>query len=141
LQVAKPPAVPNDEQAEGSADAKPGSQVQQRIAVTANWYGPLPPPYILEQYNRSVEGGAERVFRQFEAEGEHRRNQEKLQLQATIRETRLGQWLAGVFAFAALAITLVALVLHAWTVATVVGGTTLVGVVGAFLYRQVRGNE
>jgi uncharacterized membrane protein len=53
------------------------TQVEQnaRKAVTGLQYtysGPLPHPEILEQYDRIVPGGAERIFAQFEMQAAHR---------------------------------------------------------------------
>jgi len=96
----------------------------------------LPPPAVLEAYNSLVQDGAERVFRQFETEAEHRRTQEREGLREAMREGRAAQFLAGLFAFSALGITVYAISVGAFTVAAIVGGATLVGVVGAFLYRQ-----
>jgi uncharacterized membrane protein len=42
------------------------------MAVRYEYSGPLPHPEILEHYDRIVPQGAERIFRQFEAQSEHR---------------------------------------------------------------------
>ena len=43
-----------------------------RQEMTVSYSGPLPHPGILEQYNRIVPNGAERIFAQFESQSAHR---------------------------------------------------------------------
>ena len=57
--------------------------------------GPLPHPAILAEYERVVPGGAERIFRQFEAQAAHRQ-----QMEATvIRSNSFVQVFGSVSAF------------------------------------------
>jgi uncharacterized membrane protein len=123
--------------AEGST-ASTGSERRQIEIRTAQWSGPLPPPAIIAGYDRLVESGAERVFRQFELEAGHRRSQEEQSLRASVAESRMGQVVAALFAFSALGVTAYAIGHGANTVAGIIGGTTLVGVVGAFLFAKVK---
>lgn len=57
------------------------SQIQQKspreiTGVQYSYSGPLPPPEILEHYDRIVPHGAERIFAQFESQSAHRRKVE-----------------------------------------------------------------
>ncbi len=45
---------------------------QEVRSVQYSYSGPLPHPDILEQYNKIVPNGAERIFAQFEAQSKHR---------------------------------------------------------------------
>ncbi|GLK75999.1 hypothetical protein GCM10008171_12530 [Methylopila jiangsuensis] len=119
----------------GLASASP-SRVS--LAYEESWSGPLPPARELRSYDGLVAGGAERIFRQFEAEAEHRRGLDSFALAEDAAERRRAQWAAGLFAFGALAVGAFALHLGAHGVAAIVLGTTLVGVIGAFLYREAR---
>jgi uncharacterized membrane protein len=108
--------------------------------VMAGWAGPLPPPSVLGGFNQHVEDGAERVFRQFELEAEHRRamDRERLTFQgrqlAFIRgERRLSQVLAGVYAFGALLLAFYALKEGHPTTAGIIATTSIASVVAAFL--------
>ena len=58
--------------------------------------GPLPHPSVLEQYDHVVPGGAERIFKQFEVQAEHR---QKIEL-AVIRSNTFAQRLGSVSAAA-----------------------------------------
>jgi len=48
-------------------------EYERREYYLAQWKGPLPPPEIIEAFDRLVPNGAERVFHQFEREAEARR--------------------------------------------------------------------
>lgn len=52
--------------------------------------GPLPPPDFLARYDEIVPGSAELIIRQFVAQGEHRRELEKLVVQGDNRRANLG---------------------------------------------------
>ncbi len=45
---------------------------QQVTGVQVSYSGPLPPPEILEHFDRIIPGGAERIFTQFESQSTHR---------------------------------------------------------------------
>ena len=102
----------------------------------AYWRGPLPPPAVIEQFRDLVPDAPERIFRQWEGESEHRRAYEKAALEASIRRDLIGQISATLFALSALAVALFALWMGEPWVAGVIGGGTIVSVVGAFLYRR-----
>jgi uncharacterized membrane protein len=57
--------------------------------------GPLPPPAMLEQYNRVFPGCAERIIKMAEDQGRHRQGLEQAVVQSKIANERRGQ----VFAF------------------------------------------
>ena len=113
-------------------------------AVITNW-NKLPPPDMVVGYGKAVENGAERLFRQFEIEAEHRRSLEsgRLNLQGQqlgfIRdERRRAQWLAGSYAFGALVVAVIALALGHPTAAGFIGTTSIATVVAAFLAPATR---
>lgn len=110
---------------------------QVQVAVHhQSWEGPLPPPATLEAFRDIVPDAPERIIRQWELESDHRRQYEMTGLQGAIERDRVGQGAAIVFALAALAVGVVALVYGHPAVASLVVGTTVVSVVGAFLYQR-----
>ena len=98
--------------------------------------GPLPPPAILEDFQRIVPDAPERILRQWELEADHRRAYERTALDATVRREALGQISAVLFALTALGVSAFAIWMHEPWVAATIGGGTIVSVVGAFLYRR-----
>ncbi|MDV2987774.1 UNVERIFIED_CONTAM: DUF2335 domain-containing protein [Methylobacteriaceae bacterium AG10] len=124
-------AGPTDQ---GKAD--PLREASVVIERGAYWRGPLPPPAVIEEFRELVPDAPERIFRQWEGESEHRRAYEKAALEASIRRDLIGQISATLFALSALAVAVVALWMGEPWVAGVIGGGTIVSVVGAFLYRR-----
>lgn len=106
------------------------------VEHSAIWQGPLPPPAILEQFRQIVPDAPERIFRQWEAESDHRRSYEKSALAGEQSKIRRGQWFAFIFALAGLAVAGAAFYLGYPTGAGVIAGTTIVSVVGAFLFER-----
>lgn len=104
---------------------------QQHITI-----GPLPPPETLRSYDEIVPGAADRIMKMAEQQAAHRQELERQTVTATFQIYTRGQWfglLIGVFGLAAAVI--IAIYGSAWA-GTIIGGTTLVGLVSAFLYGQ-----
>jgi uncharacterized membrane protein len=106
------------------------------VEVHSAWQGPVPPPAVLADFNGVVEGGAERVFRQWELETEHRRNYERKALSGRIWLDGIGRATAFVFAISALAVTAYAAFIGQPLVAAVLGGGTIAAVTTALVYRS-----
>ncbi len=88
---------------------------------------------MLREFDSLVPNGAERIFTQFEKEAEHRRAIEAQDMRFTIRDSHIGQALAGLYALAAFSVTGFAIYMGAYWVAGLLGGGTIVGGVVAFL--------
>jgi uncharacterized membrane protein len=127
--------------------SRPGQQSQQTqnsdngnhqilSATQTQWKGPLPPPAVLREFDVLVPNGAERIFAQFEKESAHRRDCEEKQLKFLIRDSRIGQGLAGLYALCAFGVTAYAISIGANWVAGVLGGGTIVGGIVAFLRQK-----
>ncbi len=140
-----PKTVPgqNPQSAEPRQAAPPQGTPRRAIVgaqITSEFAGPLPPPPLLEHYERICPGTASKMFELARIEGEHRRSMESQSLQASIEamrrqfsEARLGQ----VFAFI-IALTFMiggAYVIirgYAWP-GTVLSGVGLGGIVTSFI--------
>ena len=103
--------------------------------------GPLPPPAVLEGYERVLPGSAERILRMAEQQAEHRRVVLTTLVEADTSRARWGLWLGAAVAVAFILAT-TAMVLAGQTVAgTIVATADLLGIVGVFVYgarRRVR---
>ncbi|WP_176454478.1 DUF2335 domain-containing protein [Tardiphaga sp. OK246] len=93
----------------------------------------MPPPAALDEFNRIVPGGAERIFAQFEAEGAHRREMERRESKFVVRDVHIGQLLAGLFALSGLGVSALAIFFDQPWAATVIGSGTIAPIVYAFL--------
>lgn len=113
-----------------------GSQVPDRVrgeiisTLQAEFSGPVPPPGMLAGYDKAISNGAERLFRQFELESEHRRSLER----AKSRRLTLGLVFAAAFVIGGLAasVWLMAQNQAPWGVVTLIG--VLATVAGVFIY-------
>jgi uncharacterized membrane protein len=109
----------------------------QRMTTVSGWQGPLPPPSALEEFERIVPGAAARIIKQFEDEAAHRRELEDRESRLLVRDTHVGQFLAGLYATMAFAVVAYAVSQGALTVAAAIGGGTALGVgITAFLRRS-----
>lgn len=145
----------NSEPSKPSAPGPVSPAVTTAIAEV-EYFGPVPPPSLLEHYSRISPGFAERVLKMAEEEASHRRRQENLAQEAELaaqqkefeanialqresqsafaRETRLGQWLAfciGIFAIGAGSYVAA----HGAEVAgAFIGSGGVIGLVSVFIY-------
>jgi uncharacterized membrane protein len=104
-------------------------------ATVEAWSGPLPPPTILSAFDDIINDGAERVFRQFELEGAHRRQLESRATKWQAFDLVVGKVFAFAFVLSALAVS-DALHLGHPAAGALLGSSTLALVVGAFIYQR-----
>lgn len=110
--------------------------MSQSVEVHQSWQGPLPDPDSLEAFRQIVPDAPERIIKQWELEAAHRREYEMTALNGAIERDRVGQGAAIVFALSALVAGVIALFLGHPAFATAIVTTTIVSVVGAFLYQR-----
>jgi uncharacterized membrane protein len=101
--------------------------------VETQWAGPLPPPAILDGFNHVAENGAERIFKQWETESEHRRMMERRDFTWSVAEGIFGKTLAFIFVLTALALAAYALHQGASWLAAFLAAGTIGAVVAAFI--------
>jgi uncharacterized membrane protein len=109
--------------------------------ISASFSGPLPPPAILEQYDKINPGLADRIVRMAETEADHRRQIEKRALDADIQiagkeytERRIGQFLGFGIGVAALFIGAYVATHGQPLAGGFIGTGGVVGLVTAFIY-------
>lgn len=100
----------------------------------------MPPPATLEAFREIVPDAPERIFRQWELETAHRRDYEMTALRGALTRDERGQGAAILFALSALLAGIIALFLGYPAFATGIVTTTIVAVVGAFLYQRKPSN-
>ena len=112
-------------------------QVQQQprqVAVREEWSGPLPPPAALERFNQIIPNGADRIVAMAEKEQAHRVEYEKIGLQASIGESRRGQFLGAAVSIAAVVGAVYAAHIGAhWGVSVALVGVPVLGIVRAIV--------
>jgi uncharacterized membrane protein len=102
--------------------------------ISSTFSGPLPPPNILEQYNKIVPGAAERIIAQAECQTEHR-----IKLESKIIDSEISRSSHGLIAGTIVALAciiggcLLVYADHDWAGATI-ATASVVGLVGVFIY-------
>lgn len=95
--------------------------------------GPIPPPDILEKYEKIFPGIADRVIKLTENQSSHRQEIEKFVIKSQQQQSGRGQIFAFVLAIVALIISLVATLCGYQTVGSIIGGSTVVSLVIVFI--------
>ncbi|HKJ61585.1 MAG TPA: DUF2335 domain-containing protein [Hyphomicrobiales bacterium] len=128
-------------EAQETTSPRPAERTSEhQVPQFFGWKGPLPPPQALAAFDDVVENGAERVFKQFENEGNHRRKMERLHLTAQVQDLRLGKMLAFVFVMSMIGTAIYAISSGYPTLAGILGGGVLTSVVWAFVRIASDGN-
>lgn len=101
--------------------------------VHASFSGPLPPPSLLQQYDKIQPGFAERIMALTETEAAHVRDMDRKGLWAAIWEARLGQVFGLTIGLAAIFAGTYAAVEGQPLAGGFIGGAGVIGLVTAFI--------
>ena len=99
-----------------------------------SFQGPLPPPAILEHYNRIVPGAAERILKMAENQSNHRQTLERRVINAGTITSIIGQISALLVAFLAFAFAGESIKQGHSVEAVTAVITTITGLVSVFVY-------
>lgn len=103
------------------------------IRTASSFSGPLPPPSILSEYNKTVEDGAERIMKMAENQSGHRIELEKLAIKEELKQSGRGQLFGFILALIGMGIAFGMAYLGNDTVAGIFGTTTIIGLVTVFV--------
>lgn len=132
------PALPL---AEELADL-PAEKRERVLQLAATYYaGPLPPPAMLEAYERASEGAARLILEQFMEESAHRRALETEELRQATAESRRAQWLAFTLGITGLAGAIYLGAAGQTVACSVLAGGVLASLVTAFLRGSIADPE
>ena len=98
-QSTAPQSKPDDDSQKSIAIPESGEELEKRLVSVS---GPIPPPSMMEQYEGTLSGSADRILKMAENQSEHRQWIEKKKLSFSNREVHLGQVLG--FAIGVIAI-------------------------------------
>lgn len=96
--------------------------------------GPLPPPQILERYDRVVPGGAERIVGWVEKQSAHRQAMEQEKLRGDLQNEKRGQYFALIVTLATIAASTLLILQGKDTSGLVLVITELAALAGVFVY-------
>lgn len=99
------------------------------------WSGPIPPPAVLESFERALPGLAREIVDEFRTEARHRREIEARASRTEAASELLGKAMALIFAGGCFGVTVYAVAHDANWVAGVIGGGIIVSGIAAFLGR------
>jgi uncharacterized membrane protein len=105
----------------------------QEIEQVEGFSGPIPPPRTLKEYEAAHAGLAERIVIMAEKEQTHRHSMDTLVATSTVREKKRGQAFGFIIGTTALIASCVLGLNGATTVASIIGGTSVVGLVTVFV--------
>ena len=94
-----PQPKPDDEPQKSVATPESGEELEELLVSVS---GPIPPPSMMEQYEATLPGSADRILKMAENQSEHRQSLEKQGLSFANREVHVGQVLG--FAIGVIAI-------------------------------------
>jgi len=121
--------------------ARPQNNAREReenrrlmLRQKTSFSGPLPPPEILKKFDEVVPGAAERIIKMAEDQFHHRTELEKKVIDSDIQRSKRGQVLGFVIAIIGLAVSLTTILFGKQWVGGIIGGMTLVSLVGVFVY-------
>ena len=102
-QSTSPQSKPDDDPQKSVAIPESKEELEKLlIAVYQEFAGPIPPPSMMEQYEETLPGSADRILKMAENQSEHRQWIQKKKLSFSNREVPLGQVLG--FAIGVIAI-------------------------------------
>lgn len=110
-------------------------QNKPQISVQKHeWAGPLPPPSVLSEFDRVVQGGAERIMRMAESEQSHRHGIEKAIIDAETKAKSRGYWLGFLVSITSMAGAVGTIMLGGhWAVSVALVGVPIASIVKAFV--------
>jgi uncharacterized membrane protein len=109
-------------------------QMMMQVSRQYSFSGPLPPPEVLEKYNQSLPGAAERILSMAEQQSRHRQSLETKVIDANIFVQKVGPFLGFVIAMTAVVggIVLILKGKDGYGLAAIV--TALTSLAGVFIY-------
>lgn len=129
----KKPVERNTPQAEYLDELSPEARIEQLVAQSASFSGPIPHPEIFRQYANVIPDAPERILKVFEDDSKHVRDIAVKALQAQIEDNRRAHWMA----WSLVVIAFISSLLLAWKdkdiLAGTLIGTTLTAIVIGFL--------
>ena len=100
----------------------------------AHYSGPIPPPNLLQAYENIVPGLADRIMKLTENQSNHRIQIESIVIPNREKQSTRGQIFAITIGLFGLACATFLIYTDHDTAGTIIGGTTLVSLVSAFLF-------
>lgn len=110
-------------------------KVIRRVSVERSMYsGPIPPPEILEGYEKVLPGTADRIMKMAEKQADHRRNMEETTVNSGARDSKLGIICGTFVCFSLIVVGGISVMIGSTSTGTVLSLSGLAPIVTAFIY-------
>jgi len=107
------------------------------VEIASSFKGPLPPPELLCEYDKIVEGGAERMFLSYETQSQHRMNLEAHVIKEELRQSSRGQLFGFIISVFGLLLSGALACMGHEIVAAIIGGSTIVSLTATFVVGKI----
>lgn len=118
-------------------EGKKGEIIKAALGISyrkaSSFSGPIPPPEILEGYNKVINNGAERIIVMAEKQSNHRMQLEDHAIKEELKQSRLGQVFGFILGIVGLGLATFLAIYDHDTIAGIFGTTTIVGLVTVFV--------
>lgn len=117
-----------------------GNNVNATVSAeiqTASFSGPMPPPAILAEYEKIVPGAAERILIMAESSMKHQHEYDHAILKVSKQQLARGQIFGFLIGLSAIGASVYSATIGYPWLAAILGGTTVVGLVTAFVVGRV----
>lgn len=104
--------------------------------VSQEFSGPLPPPAVLDDYNRVVPSAAEKIIAMAEKEQEHRIKAEQMMIEGEIKQAKRGQIMGFIIALLLTATAIYLAVIGLTSLSAIIFSVTLIGVATIFVLNK-----
>ncbi len=125
---------PENNQIEEVQKNKDGKLVEFNQTTAVSFSGPIPPPAILEGYEKIVPGAAERIIKMAENQSEHRQGLERTVIGSDARNSTMGVIFGFIIGLVGLGAGAYLVKINHPVIGTVFGGGTICSLVGTFVY-------
>jgi uncharacterized membrane protein len=138
--TSKPATTRNNKQNSVGARNNKGKDVSAVVAgefAEEHFSGPIPPPRVLEGYEKIVPGAAERILAMAESDMRHQQQYDNAILKASKDNIARGQILGFLIGIATISASIYSAILEYPWLAGILGGSTVVGLVTAFVVGRI----
>ncbi len=102
------------------------------VEKSSSFSGPIPPPMLLDEYEKIVPGAAKDIMSEFKEQSKHRRKLEKDTINSQIKQSGRGQIFAFVISILIISVSGYFAFLEQYTLAGVFGTVTLSTILSSF---------
>lgn len=103
-------------------------------ASATRFSGPLPPPEVLEGYERIVPGAAKKLITMALRQSKHRQELERKVIESDVQRSRDGLWVGGALSLTSIILGAVAVFTGQDTAGATIATATVVSLAGVFVY-------